>query len=161
MAQKAPRAVPEGMHTLTSSLYFNGNCKDAIAFYQKAFGAELHSPPALAPDGKSIWHALLKLGDSQIMMNDIMPGGGVERGPEGSTTVGLYLYVDDCDLLYQRAVAAGCQVLMPMADMFWGDRMGKLKDPFGHVWTIASLKWIYSPEEMKKGMDEAIKQMKR
>ena len=88
-------------------------------------------------DGKGIMHALLRVGESPFMAADVWPGW--EKGPEQSTSVGMWVYVEDCDSLWERAMKAdGATVLMPMADMFWGDRMGKLKDPFGHAWSIAT-----------------------
>ena len=163
MPKKATKPIPEGMHTLTTSFHFNGDCKKAIDFYQRAFGAELIGKPVPAPDGKSIWHSMLRLGDSRLLASDVRqtPGSPMaESGPKGTTTASLWVYVEDCDQLFKRAVNAGCEILMPMEDMFWGDRMGKLRDPYGHVWTIATLKWQYSEDEMKQGMAEAAKKMK-
>ncbi len=160
MPRPAPRPVPEGMNTITTQLWFNGNCRQAIDFYQKALGAEPAGPVAPAPDGKSIMHAMLKLGNSHIMMADAWPGQW-EKAPQGGATAGLFVYVDDCDKLFDRATKAGCETIFPMADMFWGDRMGKLKDPYGHCWAIATHKWIMTPEEVKKGQDEWLKSMKR
>ena len=153
MPTKAPRPVPEGMHTVTPHLWFTGNCREAVEFYQKAFGAEATSPVVPSPDGKSVMHAMIKIGDSNLMMADAWPGLA-EQGPQGATTIGLFLYVADCDALYERATRAGCEVIDAIGDMFWGDRMGKVKDPFGHVWAIATHKWLYTPEEMQKGQDE-------
>ena len=97
MPEKAPQPVPEGMHTVTIHLWFDGNCKDAIDFYQKAFGAELVGPPVPTPDGKGIMHAMLKLGDSNIMMADANPGQW-EQGPKDNATAGMW-----CDI--KQAVA--------------------------------------------------------
>ena len=162
MAKKASKPVPEGLHTLTPSLAFNGDCRQAIDFYQKAFGAEVMGRPVPSPDGKQIWHVMLRLGDSMLMMNDAMPMPGTPpfiAGPKGSATASLWVYVDDCDQLFKRATAAGCQVVMPMDDAFWGDRTGTLKDPFGHVWSIATKKWDYTEEEMQRQMEDALKKM--
>ena len=139
MPQKASKPVPEGMHTITTHLWFNGNCKEAIEFYQKAFGAELAAPPVPSPDGKIIMHAMLRLGDSNIMMADPFPESW-EQGPKESASAGMWVYVDDCDALYNKAIEAGCEVIYPMMDAFWGDRMGKVEDPYGHCWAIASHK---------------------
>jgi uncharacterized glyoxalase superfamily protein PhnB len=147
------------MNTVTTHLFFNGNCAEAIDFYQKAFGAELTSPAVKGPDGKSVMHALLKIGNSHVMMADAWPGMS-EQGPKGSTTAGLFLYVADCDRAFDRATKAGCEAIFPMADMFWGDRMGKVKDPYGHCWAIATHKWIMTPEEMQRGQQEWLKSMK-
>jgi uncharacterized glyoxalase superfamily protein PhnB len=147
------------MHTITPHLWFSGNCREAIDFYQRAFGAELVSPVVPGPDGRSVLHAMLRLGDSPIMVADAWPGTW-ETGPEGSVSAGLWVYVEDCDALFRRAKAAGCQELMPMEDAFWGDRMGKLKDPYGHAWAIATHKWILTPEEIKEREKEFLKSMK-
>lgn len=160
MPKPAPRSVPEGMSTITVHLWFNGNCSQAIEFYQKAFGAELAGPVAHAPGGKGVMHAMVKLGNSHVMMADAWPGAW-EKAPQSSATAGLFVYVDDCDKLFDRATKAGCETIFPMADMFWGDRMGKVKDPYGHCWAIATHKWLMTPEEMKQGQDEWIKSMKR
>lgn len=156
MPKKAPHPIPEGMHHITAHLWFNGNCREAVDFYQKAFGAELHSPMVDGPDGKSVMHAMLKFGDSNIMMADAWPGNW-EQGPKDYATTGLFLYTEDCDALFQQALNAGCEEMEEMMDTFWGDRMGKVKDPFGHAWAIATYKWVMTPEEMKKGELEWLK----
>ena len=147
MPTPAPSPVPEGMSTITAHLNFNGDCRDAIDSYQEALGAEVLGDPVPSPDGTGIWHVMLQIGDSKVMMADAMPGQW-EQGPESSTTVSFFLYVDDCDAYFERATGAGYEVLAEMEDMFWGDRMGKVKDPFGHTWAFASHKIVYSDEEM-------------
>jgi PhnB protein len=158
MAQKAPRPVPEGMSTVTPVLIFNGNCRQAIDFYKKAFRAELQGEIYPSPDGKSVWHAMMKIGDSNIMLGDSMPEK-YEKGPENNTTVNIWLYVEDCDAMYSNARQQGAEVTLEMNDMFWGDRMGQLKDPYGHSWTIATAKYIYTPEEMQKKQEEMMSSM--
>ena len=158
MAQPAPKPVPEGMNTLTTQLWFNGDCAKAVEFYQKALGAEPAGPVVPGPEGKGVMHAMLKIGNSHVMMADAWPGSW-ETGPAGNATAGLFVYVDDCDKLLDRATVAGCEVIFPVADMFWGDRMGKVKDPYGHCWGIATHKWIYTPEEMQKGQEEWLKSL--
>jgi uncharacterized glyoxalase superfamily protein PhnB len=158
MPQKATSAVPKGMHTITPNLWFNGQCKSDIEFYEKAFNAKKMGQVSYDPTGKIVYHAMLTIGDSSLMVADAW-GEGVEMGPEEYTTMGLWLYVDDCDAAYERALQAGCQEVMPMMDCFWGDRMGKLIDPFGHVWAIASQKLIMSEEETleaKKAWESSI-----
>jgi uncharacterized glyoxalase superfamily protein PhnB len=147
MAKVKP--IPEGQHALTPYLVVRG-AADAIAFYQKAFGAvELSRMPM--PDGKLLGHAHLKIGDSHLFLSDEMPGMGSKAPPSGGGgPVGLHLYVEDVDAAFQRAVAAGATAKMPPTDMFWGDRFGKLTDPFGHDWSMATHKEDLSPEEMKK-----------
>jgi uncharacterized glyoxalase superfamily protein PhnB len=158
MPKNAPKPVPEGMNTVTSHLWFNGNCKEAIEFYKKALGAESPLPAVESPDGKSILHAMLKLGDTNIMMADAWPGQW-EQGPKESATTGMFVYVDDCDALYNRAIDAGFEVVDKMMDAFWGDRMGKVKDPFGHCWAIATHKLILTPEEMEERQKEWFKNL--
>ncbi|MBN2323564.1 MAG: VOC family protein [Spirochaetes bacterium] len=153
MAKKAKNPVPEGMHTVTVHLWFDGDCGEAVEFYKKALGMEVLEPPVPTPDGKGILHALLKLGDSRIMMADAWPGS-YEQGPKENATAGLYLYVEDCDALYERAVSAGCEVTQPIMDAWWGDKNGQVKDPFGHVWSIASRKLDLTPHELEKRQQE-------
>lgn len=156
--KKALRPVPEGMNTVTTELWFNGNCNEAVNFYKKAFNAAVAGDIAYGPDGKSVMHAMIRIGDSNIMMADAWPGGW-EKGPIDGITAGIFLYVDDCDALYHQSVNAGCKVMSEMMDAFWGDRMGKVKDPYGHSWGIASCKWEMTPEEIQKGQEEWLKSM--
>ncbi len=151
MPEAAPQPVPEGMSTVTPHLWFGGDCASAIDFYQQALGATVIGEPVPAPDGTSIWHVMLQIGDSKVMMADAQRGAW-EGAPSGGTSVGFFTYVDDCDAWFERAVAAGCEVIDPLEDMFWGDRTGKVKDPFGHTWAFATHKWIFSEEEMAAQM---------
>jgi PhnB protein len=141
--------IPSGFHTLTPHLVVKG-ASQAIEFYKKAFGAE-EIGRAPSPDGKSIMHAELKIGDSRLMLVDEFPEMDC-RGPQsiGGTPVTIHMYVKDADAAFSRAVAAGAQVRMPLADMFWGDRYGVLTDPFGHAWSIATHKEDVTPEEAAK-----------
>ena len=141
--------IPAGMHTLTPHLVVKGASK-AIEFYKKAFGAEEVARLA-APDGKSLYHADLKIGDSHVFLVDEFPEAG-GLGPEsiGGTPVSIHMYVEDVDAAFGRAVAAGAQVKMPLADMFWGDRYGVLTDPFGHAWSLASHREDLTPEQIGK-----------
>jgi len=154
---KATKAVPEGHHTVTPQLTLD-NAAQAIDWYKKALGAEELSR-ATGPDGK-IMHAEIQIGDSRIMLNDPMGGS---KGPKaiGGSPASLWLYVEDCDALYNRAIAAGAQTFGPMgkmADQFWGDRCGTVSDPHGYLWTIATHKEDLSPQEMKQRQDEFFKQ---
>jgi len=155
---KAKSAVPEGHHTVTPQLTLD-NAAKAIEWYKQALGAE-ETGRAVGPDGK-IMHAELRIGDSRIMMNDAMMGG---RGPKalGGSPAALWLYVEDCDSLFNRAVAAGGQIAQggmgKMQDQFWGDRSGTFTDPHGYTWTIATHKEDLSPEEMKQRQDAFMKQ---
>ena len=160
MAEQAPYPIPEGMHTLTTHLWFNGNCREAVDFYQKAFGAALMSPVVPGTDGKGVMHAMLVIGDSHVMMADAWPGAP-EAGPDGAATAGLWMYVEDVDETFNRAVEEGCEVIYDVMDAFWGDRTGKVKDPFGHTWAIATHSWIYTPEEIEKGQKEWLESLNK
>ncbi|HET9309054.1 MAG TPA: VOC family protein [Candidatus Sulfotelmatobacter sp.] len=150
----AVKPIPEGYHTLTPSLTVR-NAERAIEFYKQAFGAEVRGGVAKGPDGK-VMHAELKIGDSVIMLTDEYPEFG-SKSPQsiGDSGMGLHIYLDNVDAAFDRAVKAGASVEMPVMDQFWGDRYGKLKDPFGHKWSMATHVRDMSQDEMKKGMDEA------
>ena len=142
------KPIPEGYHTATPYLIVKDAAR-AIEFYKKAFGAtELMRMPG--PGGK-IGHAEIKIGDSPIMLADEVPGMGF-RSPEslGGSPISILLYVEDVDVVFSEALAAGAKVQKPVADQFYGDRSGGVTDPFGHVWYIATHKEDVSPEEMKK-----------
>jgi len=153
---KAP-AVPKGHHTVTPSLFIAGAAK-AIEFYKKALGAEELMRFA-GPDG-SIMHAELKIGDSILMLADEMPDMG-GRGPKsiGGTPVSFFVYREDVDGAWKRAVDAGGKELVPLADQFWGDRTGCLEDPFGHQWWLAQHLEDLTPEELRKNASAFFSQM--
>jgi len=149
--------IPAGYHTVTPYLVVNDAAR-AIEFYKRAFDAT-EKVRMDGPQGK-IGHAELQIGDSMLMLGDEMPGSQI-RSPQslGGSPVGIFLYVKDVDASFQKAVEAGAQVVMPLDDMFWGDRYGKLKDPFGHEWSMATHKEDVAPAEMKKRMQEAMAKM--
>jgi PhnB protein len=149
-------AVPNGYSTVTPHLKIKG-ASQAIDFYKKAFGAEERGRMAM-PDGK-IAHAELKIGNAIVMLCDEAPQWGVFGPGEKGAGVGLHLYVEDCDALTARAVAAGAKVTMPLNDTFWGDRFGKVVDPFGHEWSIATHKEDVTPEECARRGKEAMSKM--
>jgi PhnB protein len=156
MVQQKTRVkpIPEGHHTITPHLVVRGGA-EAIAFYKKAFGAEeLGRSPG--PDGMSIMHAGLKIGDSILFLNDEFPDMGC-RSPQalGGSPITLHLYVKDVDAVFKQAVAAGAQVRMPVTDMFWGDRYGQVTDPFGHVWALATHIEDLTREEIEKRANTA------
>jgi PhnB protein len=126
----------------------------AIAFYQRAFGAELHAKHP-APDGKKLMHAALTIRGALLMLCDDFPEmrGGVRQSPKalGGSPVTLHLDVEDVDAAFERATQAGATVTMPLADQFWGDRYGKLRDPFGHEWSLATRKRATSEAEVTAG----------
>jgi PhnB protein len=142
----AAKPIPDGFHSLTPHIVVKGAAK-AIDFYKQAFGAEEINRAAM-PDG-SIMHALLRVGDSMLMLNDEFPQMHA-MGPTsiGGTAVTLHLYVQDADKAWQRAVQAGAKVKMPIADMLWGDRYGIVSDPFGHDWAIATHTKDLAPDQI-------------
>ena len=144
--------IPAGLRTVTPHLVC-ANAADAIEFYKKAFGAveEARLPGS---DGK-LMHAMIRIGGDAIMLVDEMPQWGA-LGPKAlkGSPVTLHLYVEDVDAVVKRAVEAGAKVTMPVADQFWGDRYGKLEDPFGHHWSVATHVRDVTPEEMQKAMQK-------
>ena len=144
------KAIPDGMHSLTPHLVCRGAAA-AIDFYGRAFGAiERFRLPA--PNGKIV-HACVQIGDSQLFLVDEMPEHGA-LGPQAlkGTPVTIHLQVEDADAAFARAMRAGAMVTMPLADMFWGDRYGRVVDPFGHHWSIATHLREVSREEMVAAM---------
>jgi uncharacterized glyoxalase superfamily protein PhnB len=144
------KPVPDGYHTVTPHLAVRDAAK-AIAFYATAFGAEeiLRMP---GPGGV-VMHAEVRIGNSIVMLGEEAPQmGAVSPQTLGGSPVSLLLYVNDVDASFARAERAGCTVQQPLTDMFWGDRYGKLEDPFGHHWGLATHKEDVSPEEMAKRM---------
>src|SRR5437868_7165648 len=137
---KAKHAIPEGLHTVTAQLTLD-NAAQAIEWYKKALGAE-ETSRAAGPDGKII-HAELRIGDTRIFANDEM-GGGKSPKSLGGSPASFWIYVEDCDALFNRAISAGGKVapggMGQLQDQFWGDRSGSVIDPAGYVWTIATRK---------------------
>jgi PhnB protein len=154
---KATNPIPKGYHTITPSV----TCRDAakaIDFYKKAFGAqELMRMPS--PDGTKVSHAEIKIGDSVVFVSDEFPGMSAAPSPTSTPSYSLFLYVADVDSVFNRAVSAGARADMPMQDMFWGDRFGKLTDPFGHEWSVATHIEDVPPAEMGKRAQEAMAAM--
>ena len=143
------KPIPDGYHTVTPHLTVK-NASAAIEFYKKAFGAELLERHDTPGDG-GVMHATLRIGNSNVMVNDEFPDWGVV-GPHsiGGSAVTIHMYVDDADKSFQKAVSAGAEVEMPLQDAFWGDRYAKLKDPFGHKWSIATHIADLTSEEVEK-----------
>jgi PhnB protein len=156
MANKV-KTVPDGWHSVTPFLSVNDAAR-AIEFYTKAFGAtELERMEE--PDGK-VNHAVMKIGDSIVRLSDVgsrhvagWVAKGWTRSPQslGGSPVHFYLYVEDSDAVFKRAIAAGAQEMEPVTDKEWGDRTGVLADPFGHIWMIATHKKDVPIEEVRKG----------
>jgi uncharacterized glyoxalase superfamily protein PhnB len=151
------QAIPKDYHTITPHMTVRDAAR-AIEFYKQAFGAKERGVMK-GPEGK-IMHAELVIGDSIIMLADEFPEfGSLSPQSTGGSGTGLHIYIEDVDSAFDRAVKAGATVEMPVDDMFWGDRYGKLRDPFGHKWSIATHTADLSAEEMKKGMDETMAKM--
>jgi PhnB protein len=150
---KPAKGIPKGFHTITPSIVVKGADR-AIDFYKKAFGGEEVVRMA-GPDGKGVMHAEIRVGDSIFFVGDEAPGMTC-RSPQslGGSTGVLHLYVTDVDAAFKRAVGAGAKEVMPVADMFWGDRYGQIEDPFGHRWGLATPKEILTPDEMKQRAQE-------
>jgi uncharacterized glyoxalase superfamily protein PhnB len=145
------KPIPDDMHRVTPHLICAG-AANAIEFYKKAFGAaeEARLP---GPNGK-IMHAVIRIFGDAVMLVDEMPEwGALSPKSLNGSPVTLHLYVEDVDAAVKRAVGAGAKVTMPVADMFWGDRYGKIEDPFGHHWSIATHKREVSLEEAQKAME--------
>jgi len=153
------KPIPQGFRSVTPYLTLN-DASRALDFYKRAFGAQ--EVMRMDGPGGKIGHAEIKIGDSMIMLADEMPGG-VCRAPQslGGTTSGIYLYVDNADTTFNQAVSAGAQVVTPLSDMFWGDRYGTVKDPFGHSWSVATHIEDVAPAEMSKRMKEFTAKMEQ
>lgn len=145
--------IPKGYHTVTPGLAVR-DAAQAIDFYKRAFGAKekMRMP---GPDGRTIMHSEIQIGDSHIMVGEEMPQMG-HPSPQSmnGTPVSLYVYVRDADKVFDQAVKAGATVTMPLNDAFWGDRYGQLKDPFGHSWGVATRKHNLSGKAMKAAAEE-------
>ena len=127
-------------------------------FYKEAFGAK-EEMRMMSPDGRAVWHAELRIGDSIFYLNDAMPGGPHQPpGPSHKPTSSVQLYVPDVDAIWQRALDAGATVAMPLQDQFWGDRMGVLTDPFGQTWGVATRTRVLTEAQMRKAGEEFARQ---
>src|ERR1700686_3001055 len=148
------KPIPDGFHTITPHLTVR-DANRAIEFSKKAFGAQVLGV-APGPGGK-VLHALLKIGDSMLMLNDEFPEFGGQLGPSATagSSVALHIYLDNVDQAFERAVSAGATVKMPVMDQFWGDRYGVVIDPFGHRWSLATPTRDMSPEEMQQEQEKA------
>ena len=145
------QAIPQGFHSVNASLTFKDS-KKALEFYKKAFGAKVLTVMD-APDGKSTMHATMQIGNSILMMGDEGMGGCKSAESLGGTPVTFYVYTENADALFNRAVQAGAAAVMPVAEMFWGDRMGSVTDPFGYHWSIATQTRVLTSEQIKKGAE--------
>jgi uncharacterized glyoxalase superfamily protein PhnB len=157
---KSTQPIPPGHENLIPHLVCDP-CGAAIEFYKRAFGAEEISRVP-APDGRRIMHASIRIGNSFVYLVDDFPEfcGGKSSSPKalGGTPVTIHRYVTNCDAAMKRAQDAGATVMMPAADMFWGDRYGVVTDPFGHNWSLATHVKDLTPTEIEAGMKEACAQ---
>ena len=151
------KPIPDGYHTVTPHIVVK-DIRRAVEFYKKAFGAEERFMMP-GPDGKSLMHGEMKIGNSHVMLAAENPQWK-SAGPLtlGGTPVSLSLYVTECDKSFKRAVDAGAKELRPVSNQFYGDRMGTLEDPFGHVWSIGTHVEDVPPEEMRRRSEEMMKQ---
>jgi uncharacterized glyoxalase superfamily protein PhnB len=154
---KATSYVRPGYHSITAHLIVRG-ADEAIAYYKKVFGAqEIGRAPG--PDGKRLMHAVVKIGDSMVMLADEFPEfGSCAAAADAGRAISLCLYVPDVDAVFERAVAAGAKPKMPPGDMFWGDRYSQIVDPFGQEWAIATHKEDLTPEETQQRQEAFFKQ---
>jgi len=154
------KPIPEGYHAVSPSFTFKDSQK-AIDFYKKAFGAKvLDVFPHLT--GRGIMHATIQIGDSILMMGDEMPGQNCKSAETlGASPISFYLYVSNADAVFKQAIAAGCTVVMPVEDMFWGDRGGNVKDPFGYSWMIATHTQDLTTDQIRKGAEAFFAQLQK
>lgn len=149
--------IPDGYQTVTPLLSLK-DTREAIEFYTQAFGAvqKLLMPK---PDGRGVAHAEIKIGNSIVMLADENPAQSCKSAETlGMSPVGFYLYVEDADSAFKKAVAGGAEVRMPLQDAFWGDRMGQVRDPFGYDWTFATHKKDLTPEQTSAAVKAAYSQ---
>ncbi len=159
MAHKV-RAVPDGLHTITPSLIVK-DANKAIDFYKRAFGAEAKAVHR-SPEGK-VMHAELQIGNSRFFLSDENPGMNNCQSPQttGSVCCAMNIYTENADKLYNQATNAGATVTMPLENMFWGDRWGQVRDPSGHLWSIAQHVEDVSPEELDRRGREFFSKMSK
>ncbi len=156
----APKWKPRGVQDVIPNLV-SRNAVSAIEFYKTAFGAK-EEMRMMSPDGRAVWHAELRIGDSIFYINDAMPGGPTEApGPTHKPTSSVQLYVPDVDAIWKRALEAGATAAMPLQDQFWGDRMGVLVDPFGQTWGVSTRVKAMTMEEMTRAGEEFAREFAR
>jgi PhnB protein len=156
-----PKAIPEGYQSVTPMFIFK-DARKAIDFYKNAFAAEERFVMP-GPDGKGIMHAELLIGNSIIMIGEEHPQQSSCKSVEtlGGSPVSLYVYLENVDQAFRRALEAGAKSQMDVADMFWGDRVGTVQDPFGYNWSLATHTRDLSPQEIQKGAEAEFAKMAR
>ena len=148
--KKKVKAIPEGFHSVTPCLTLK-NSRKAIDFYKKAFGAKVLEINS-TPDGKRTMHAMIQIGNSILMMGDENKDKDCRSAESlGASPIGFYIYVPNVDTVFKKAVAAKAKVTMPVSEMFWGDRCGSLKDPFGYTWMIGTHTRDLTSKEIQQG----------
>jgi uncharacterized glyoxalase superfamily protein PhnB len=152
------KTIPEGFHSVTPTLTFK-DARKAIEFYKQALGA-IERFALAGPEGKGVMHAELLIGDSIIMMGEENPKEPCKSAETmGGSPVGFYIYLENVDEAFRRALEAGAEARMPVQDMFWGDRAGTVQDPFGYSWTIATHEKDPTPQEIEEGAKTACTRM--
>ena len=146
------KPIPDGFNSLSAHIIVNDG-PAAIEFYKKALGAQEVSR-MMSPDGKTLMHAQLKIGNSTLMLAGEFPPNCLSPKNRGGSSVFLHIYTENADALFDRAVAAGCKINMPMSDTFWGDRYGQVEDPYGHQWSLATHKHDYTQEQIAANAKE-------
>ena len=154
----AVHAIPEGYHSITPALVCK-NAAKAIDYYKEVFQAK--ELGRMTGPGGAIGHAELQIGDSRLMLSDEFPGIAQAPGPNPITSCSLVIYTENVDAMFDRAVKSGAKVEMALANQFWGDRYGKVRDPFGHQWGLAQHVEDVSPEEMKKRSEAYMSNMSK
>ena len=152
------KAIPEGYTSVTPYAVFK-DVRKAIEFYKRALGGEEQFAIS-GPDGKGIMHAEIRIGNATIMMGEENPQHGFKSAEtSGGSPVGFYVYLENVDEAFKRALEAGAKALMPIQDMFWGDRTGTVEDPFGYKWTLATHVKDMTMEEIRQGAQGACAKM--
>ena len=152
------KAIPDGCNSVNLYLVVK-DARHALAFYTQAFGATPGTVMA-GPGGQGVMHAEFRIGNSTIMLSEENPEWGIQSAESlGGSPASIQLYVPDADAAFQRAIEAGCREVSPLMDMFWGDRYGKVADPFGFQWGIATHQEDVSDEEMARRAEAWMQQM--
>ncbi len=153
------KPIPTGFHSLTPHIVVTDGAA-ALEFYKQAFGAE-ECFRLTTPGGSSVMHAQMRIGDSMLMIGGEFPPSALSPKSRGGTSTFLHLYLADADAAFDRAVKAGCKIIMPVSDTFWGDRYGVVEDPFGHQWSLATHKQDLTPEQLSTNAKEFFTRMQQ
>jgi uncharacterized glyoxalase superfamily protein PhnB len=151
------KPIPDGFNSLSAHIIVSDGVA-AIEFYKKAFDAQ-EVMRMMSPDGKSVMHAQLKIGNSMLMLAGEFPPNCLSPKSRGGSSVFLHIYTANADAAFERAVQAGCKINMPISDTFWGDRYGQLEDPFGHQWSVATHQHDWTPEQITANAKEFFAKM--